>query len=144
MFLKNFVKLTGAIYAGVSFSIKLKVVGWKETLAHMHSYEFCEIFKKDCLLVNWRFWYLGIYLRRDILFQVHIDEMHSFLQHFGIPLFQIDFRVFHNLRGVFRTILNIYDSERSITDIWQGFKTSLQPRFLTFSNFLTLFVSMFE
>ena len=37
--------------------------------------------------------------------------MHSLPQHFGIHSFQIDFRILHNLRGVFRTISNIYDAE---------------------------------
>ena len=40
-----------------------------------------------------------------------MEEMHSFLQHFAIYLFQIDFRIFHNFSGVFRTISNIYDAE---------------------------------
>ena len=35
--------------------------------------------------------------------------MHSFLQHFGTHPFQINFRVLHNLKEVFRTISNIYD-----------------------------------
>ena len=36
----------------------------------------------------------------DVLYKVHIEEIHSFLQHFGIHLFQIDFRILHNLRVV--------------------------------------------
>ena len=35
--------------------------------------------------------------------------MHRFLQHFGTHSFQINLRVLHNLKGVFRTIWNIYD-----------------------------------
>ena len=35
--------------------------------------------------------------------------MHSFLKHFGTHSLQINFRVLHNLKGVFRTISNIYD-----------------------------------
>ena len=35
--------------------------------------------------------------------------MPSFLQHSGIHLFEVDFRILQNLRGVFRTISNIYD-----------------------------------
>ena len=66
--------------------------------------------------------------------KVHIEEMHSFLQHFDTHSFQINFRVLHNLKGVFRTISNIYDeafskkhlaafsrcifAESSIIDIW--------------------------
>ena len=32
-------------------------------------------------------------LRRNILYKVHIKEMHSFLQDFGIHSLQIDFRI---------------------------------------------------
>ena len=59
--------------------------------------------------VNCYYWNLGISLRRGILCKVHIEEMNSFLQHFGIHSFQIDFRIFHNLRAAFRTIWNISD-----------------------------------
>ena len=46
---------------------------------------------------------------QDMYSKVHIEEMHGFLQHFGTRSFQINFRVLHNLKGVFRTISNIYD-----------------------------------
>ena len=63
-------------------------------------------------------------LRRGIFCKVHIEEVHSFLQHFDIHLFQIDFRVLHNLRGVFtfcagsnpaHGVSEIRDGE----DLWQ-------------------------
>ena len=57
--------------------------------------------------------------------------MHSFLQHFGIYSFKIDFRILHNFRGVFRVISSIYDL--------QGSKYgALQPCFLIFFRFLCL------
>ena len=37
--------------------------------------------------------------------------MHSFLQHFDVYSFQIDFRILQNLKGVFRALSNIYDAE---------------------------------
>ena len=46
----------------------------------------------------------------DMVYKVHIEEVHSFLQHFQIYSFQIDFRILHKLRGVCRTIPNIYDA----------------------------------
>ena len=52
---------------------------------------------KLLLLISW-----------DISCKVHIEEMYSFLQHFGTHLFQINFKVLHNLKGVIRTISNIY------------------------------------
>ena len=99
------------------------------------------------------FWYLGISLRQDILYKVHIEEVHSFLQHFGIHTFQIDFRILQNLRGVFTTISNIYDEaflQKYLTAlsryIFAGtlhhkylfgsvLNTALQPCFLYFSTF---------
>ena len=49
---KKIAKLTESIDGGVSFSIKLKVVGWKETPVHVHSCEFCKILKNNYLFVN--------------------------------------------------------------------------------------------
>ena len=58
---------------------------------------------KLLLLISWDIPTQGISCK------VHIEEMHSFLQHFDTHSFQINFRVLHNLKGVFRTISNIYD-----------------------------------
>ena len=52
---------------------------------------------------------VGSSLLRDILCNVHIDQMNSFLKHFGIHSFHIDFRILRNLRGAFRAISNSYD-----------------------------------
>ena len=79
--------------------------------------------------------------------------MHSFLQHFDTHSFQINFRVLHNLKGVFRTVSNIYDeafSQKYFTvfsrcifaEMLQGFDrvlhTALQPSFFIFFHFLRL------
>ena len=112
MFLKNFAKFTENIYADVSFSIKFQVADWKETRVQVSSYEFCKNFKNDYLVEHLRTAVsdtLGYHNRQVILCKVHIEEIHNFLQHFGIHTFQIDFRILQNLRGVFRTISNIYD-----------------------------------
>ena len=55
------------------------------------------------LLISWDI------QRRVILYKVHIEEMKSFLQHFNIHKFQIDFRILHNFGGLFKTTSNIYD-----------------------------------
>ena len=76
----------------------------------MHYCELCVIFKSDYLVEHvsivasdiFGYPYVGISCK------VHIEEI-SFLQHFGTHWFQINFRVFRNLKGVFRTISNIYD-----------------------------------
>ena len=80
----------------------------------VHSCEFCdEISKCDYLVVHLRPADTDIlgYPSVDILCKVHIKGMYSSLQDFGIYLFQIDFRILHNLRGLFRTISNICDAE---------------------------------
>ena len=60
----------------------------------VHSSEFWDkIFKNDYLVVHLRT------AATDILCKIHIKEMHSFLQHFGIYSFQINFRNLHNLKG---------------------------------------------
>ena len=38
------------MYAGVSFSIKLQIVGWKKILVQVFSCEFCKIFKNNYLV----------------------------------------------------------------------------------------------
>ena len=57
---------------------------------------------KLLLLISWDI------LTQGISCKAHIEEMHSFLQYFGTHSFQINFRVLHNLKDVFRTISNIY------------------------------------
>ena len=44
--------LPKSIYAGVSFPMKLKVAGWKETPVQVHSCEFSYIFKNDYVVVH--------------------------------------------------------------------------------------------
>ena len=68
----------------------------------VHSSEFWDkIFKNDYLVVHLRTAATDIlgYPCVDILCKVQIKEMHSFLQHFGIYSFQINFRNLHNLKG---------------------------------------------
>ena len=43
-----------SIYACVSFLMKLKAAGWKETPVQVHSCEFCFFFKNDFVVVNVR------------------------------------------------------------------------------------------
>ena len=64
---------------------------------------FCRTFTNGCFL------HLGISLLREIFSKSHIEEMCSFLHHFGTRSFQIDFRILYNLRVLFKTLLNIYD-----------------------------------
>ena len=73
------------MYADVSFSIKLEVAGWRKDSG------------AGALL-----WILRNFYERLI-------SRISFLQHFGTHPFQINFRVLHNLKEVFRTISNIYN-----------------------------------
>lgn len=46
---------------------------------------FKRLFSRTC--TNCWFWYLGISLRRDIFCKVHMEEMNSLLQDFGIHSF---------------------------------------------------------
>ena len=81
----------------------------------MHSFEFWREVVKNYLVAHVRTAatdiHFGISLRKNILCEVYNEGMHSFLQHFGIYSFQIDFRILQKLRGVFRAISNIYDPE---------------------------------
>ena len=59
------------------------------------SYEFYKIFKSNYLVEHVQTAasdVLGYPYRRDIFYKINFGEMHSFLQHFGIHSFQIDFR----------------------------------------------------
>ena len=97
----------------------------------VHYCEFCVIFKNDYLAEHVQTvasdtWDIPTW---GISCKVHIVEMHSFLQHFGTHSFQTNFRVLHNLSGVFRTISNIYDEA-----FWQKYLTAfaemLRQRYL--------------
>ena len=113
VFLKNVIKLIERyIYGRLFFNkvegcrLKIKFGGGALLWILQNSYE-----RLFGTWANYRFWCLGISLCRNIFCNVHIKEMHSFLQDFGINSFQIDFRILNNLRGVLRTVTNIYDAK---------------------------------
>ena len=66
---------------------------------------------KLLLLISWDIPMYGISCK------VHIEEMDSFLQHFGTHSFQINFRVLHNLKGIFKIskIYNEVSSQKYLT-----------------------------
>ena len=148
------------IYAGVSFSVKLKVVGWKETPVHLHSCEFCEIFKNNYLVVNVQpasdilgYPYVGISSAMWTLKKCTV-----FSRYFCIFSLQIDFRILQSLRcttsGVY---LEPYQTstmqKRSIIDIWQGskyvsaasfFNISYFPEFLRLDTWINIWTFCFS
>ena len=64
--------------------------------------------------------------------------MQSFLEHFGINSFEIDFAILRNFSGVFTTILNIYDEVLSRFIFGKVLNTALLLGFLIFFHFLCL------
>ena len=99
------------MYADLSFSIKFQVAGWKKSPVQMRYCEFCVLFEKDYLVERVQtvasnilgypyVWYLlqGPYLGNS-----------QFSPAFWHWSCQINSRVLHNLKSIFRTISNIYD-----------------------------------
>ena len=122
-----------AIYAGVSFSIKLKVVGWKETPVHVHSCEFYEIFKTDYLVVNaltvasdfLGYPYIGISFPRSTLKKCTVFSSILVFIHFKLILESCA------TSGVYlepyqtsmtKLLAVVFSQKCSIIDIWQGSK----------------------
>ena len=91
--------------------LKLLVGGWKKTPVQVHYFEFCVISKTDYLVEHVQT------VASDILGYPYVGYLlqgsywgnAQFSQTFGTHSFQINFRVLHNLNGVFRTISDIYD-----------------------------------
>ena len=114
-----------AIYTGVSFSVKLKVVGWKETPAQVYSSEFCENFKTDYLVVYVQttafdilgYPCVGIYSTRSISKKCIVFFSILVIIYFKLSLESC------TISGVY---LEPYQTsmmlKRSIIDIWQGSK----------------------
>ena len=90
----------------VKFNVNFLSMGLKKTFPHNVCFFERAINFTISLYYNKN---VGSSLRRDILCKVHIDQMNSFLQHFGIHSFHINFRILRDLRGAFRAISNIYD-----------------------------------
>ena len=90
----------------VKFNVNFLSMGLKKTFPHNVCFFERAINFTISLYYNKN---VGSSLRRDILCKVHIDQMNSFLQHFGIHSFHINFRILRNLGGAFRAISNIYD-----------------------------------
>ena len=115
MFLKNFAKLTEIHICRGLFFNKAQGCRLKRNSgsgAFLKNLKFCEIFKYCYSVVHLRTAASDIlgYPYGDILYKGHIEERQIFI-HFNVYSFQTDFRILHNLRGVFRTISNIYDAE---------------------------------
>ena len=112
VFPKNFAKFTEKYVCRRLFFSKVAGCKLKKSLrCRCITVNFCVTFKKDCLVEHLQTVasdILGI-PTQGISCKIHIEEMHSFLQLFGTNSFQINFRVLHNPKGVFRTIPNICD-----------------------------------
>ena len=143
------------MYANVSFSIKLQVVGWKKTPVQVRYCEFYVVSKNDYLVEHVQtvasdilgYPYVGYLLQGPYWGNAVFSSILTLIH------FKINFRVLHNLKGVFRTVSNIYDeafSQKYFTvfsrcifaEMLQGFDrvlhTALQPSFFIFFHFLRL------
>ena len=132
MFLKVSQNLQKAIYAGFSFSIKLKVVDWKESPVQVHSCESCEIFKNDYLVVHERttvsdilgYPDVGIFSTRSTLKKYTVFFRILEIIHFKLIL------EFCKTSGVYlATCQTSVMLKRFVIDIWQALNTALQPHF---------------
>ena len=141
MLLKSFAKLTGSYICQRLFSNEVEGYRLKrDSSAGVFQWILLnfqeQLFRRTCS--NCCFWYLEISLRKNIFCKVSIEEIHSFLQHLSTHSFWIDFRILHNLRGVFRNISNNYDEAfscfyfRRNVSLWifgKVLNMALQPRF---------------
>ena len=130
-----------AIYAAVSFSIKLKVVGWKETPVQVHSCEFCKIFKNDYFVEHVRtaasdilgYPYVEILSKMSTLKQCTVFSSILVFTHFKLILESC------TISGVYlEPDQTSMMQKRSTQDIWQGSKYGSIASFLIFFYFLRL------
>ena len=131
-----------AVYAGVSISIKLKVAGWKWIPVLVHSSEFCEFFKNDCLVVNVRtaasgilgYPYVGISSTRSTLRKCTVFSIILVFIHFKLILESC------TNSGVYLETFMM--QKRSAIDIWQVLKYGSAASF--FNTFSTFFLWILE
>ena len=97
---------------GAQFRLKKDSgAGWKKTPVRVRYSEFFVISKNDYLVQH------GQTVASDILGYSYVEYLlqgpywgnAQFSPGFGTHSFQFEFRVLHNIKGVFRTISNIYD-----------------------------------
>ena len=128
-----------AIYAGVSFSIKLKVVGWKKKIrCWCIPLNFWEGFKNYLVAYVWtvasnilRYLYVGIFSTRSTLKKCTVFSSILVFIHFKLTLESC------RTSGVYLEPYQTYMMQkRSVIDIWQGSKyDSAASSFKFFSSF---------
>ena len=85
----------------------------KRNLIQVFSFEFCKTFKNNYfaehLRLNASELSSSVFLTRDTFCKIQIVAMHSFIKHFRINAFYVEFRILYNPKGVIRTLSNNHD-----------------------------------